>query len=269
MQPLLDITGEYATVTQTASFNEDALNQALFDTVDAAGGSAFQLALLASITGDYSDEAIQAALKSALMTQKINELAAAAVSGEKTIEEVHAEMLGFARDLETNVIPATEKQAEKFITMGFTTREGTADVVLLREELGLFEDGGPYIAEVKLDADKALEDIKELFGFLTELDLMQIGVSVSGDIPTGDVIVTQQGTTTTPPPGEAPPPPTPPAPPPPGPGGGGDQEFAPSGQPPDKVQPVTIVANTREAMALALATVNVGRRRRLEEFMGV
>ena len=277
MQPLLDITGEYATVTQTASFNEDALNQALFDSVNAAGGSAFELALLASITGDYSEEALQAALKSALMTEKIADLTRKVIDDKISVREARDEMLAFSQVLEENTIPTTENAARAFLASADNAVGLSTEVGLLRGELGLYEGGSPYIAEIKLDAEQALRDIEKLFGFLTELDLMQISVSVSGDIPTGDG--GGGGTTTTPPPGEAPPPPTPPAPPPPGPGGGGDQEFAPSGSGGRRVtrfgsvvdnrdQSVNVVNNGAGAARVAQAWVEMKRQQRINTWLG-
>jgi len=57
----------------------------LYEAADAAGAGATTLALLAAATGDYTDEQIQAALRTAALREKIEEMAAAIVAGDVSI----------------------------------------------------------------------------------------------------------------------------------------------------------------------------------------
>lgn len=71
---LVGIGGDYITWTNDAVFNQDALNRSLFEAVDNAGGGAEALAELGVKTGIMSEEMADAALKSAAMQGKIDEL---------------------------------------------------------------------------------------------------------------------------------------------------------------------------------------------------
>ncbi len=74
MGPLQGITAEVTGVTEGWKYNQEAINSELYDAADAAGASAEQLALLGLATGQLSEEQAIAALKSAALRVKIEEL---------------------------------------------------------------------------------------------------------------------------------------------------------------------------------------------------
>lgn len=100
MNPLLSITGDMASKNVEATINQEAVNQAIFDAAEAAGGSATELAILGGALGLYSEEATEAALKSALIQEKINMLAAAYVAGDTSVAQMREELAFFINDLD-------------------------------------------------------------------------------------------------------------------------------------------------------------------------
>jgi hypothetical protein len=84
-----------------ATVNQDSLNRTLFDSVNAAGGSALQMVLLGDALGLYDEAALESALKTALIKAEIDRLSAAYVSGEMSISQVRSTLSGFVFDLET------------------------------------------------------------------------------------------------------------------------------------------------------------------------
>ena len=99
MEPLLGITGENTAKTVEATINQDAVNQAIFDAAVAAEGSAVELAVLGGALGLYSEEATEAALKSALIPEKIDQLAAAYVAGDTSVAQMREELASFIADV--------------------------------------------------------------------------------------------------------------------------------------------------------------------------
>lgn len=76
--------------TEALQAEEEAtvdLAEALYAEADAAGASASTLALLAAATGDYTDEQIAAALRTAVLQEKIEEMGAAVVAEEISIRD--------------------------------------------------------------------------------------------------------------------------------------------------------------------------------------
>jgi TP901 family phage tail tape measure protein len=99
MAPLLAITGSYAEKTVEATINQDAVNRALYDSAAAAGASAEQLAILGGALGLYSKDAVEAALKSAAIQMKIDQLAQAYVAGEIGVEGMRKALAEFIAEL--------------------------------------------------------------------------------------------------------------------------------------------------------------------------
>lgn len=93
------VGGSYTQAAGHMTVNQDAVNQALFDAADAAGASAQELAVLAGALGLYSDEAIEAALQTALVQAKIAELAAAYVAGEIGVHGMRQALADFVAGL--------------------------------------------------------------------------------------------------------------------------------------------------------------------------
>ena len=100
---LFELEQAQAGYFQTAldgSLVQDDLNNAIFDAAAAAGASATELALLGGALGLYSEDAVNAALQSALIQAKIAELAGSFARGETTITEMRAELNGFISDIQ-------------------------------------------------------------------------------------------------------------------------------------------------------------------------
>lgn len=100
MNELESITGSYTGQTVEATINQDRVNQAIYDSAGAAGASAEQLAILGSTLGIFSEEAATAALQSALIQEKISQLAQAYVSGETSISGMKAELANFISEVQ-------------------------------------------------------------------------------------------------------------------------------------------------------------------------
>ena len=79
---------------------QDDLNNAIFESARASGASAEQLAILGGALGIYSDEAVEAALKSALIQTKIDALAASYVAGNISVEEMRTGLQNFIAELD-------------------------------------------------------------------------------------------------------------------------------------------------------------------------
>lgn len=100
MEPLLAVGGEYVDVQGTMTINQDALNKSIFDAADAQGASAEQLAILGGALGLYSDEAVEAALKTALIQAKIDELTAAWLENGGSVDSLRGEIMDFVASLD-------------------------------------------------------------------------------------------------------------------------------------------------------------------------
>jgi hypothetical protein len=83
----------------TSVTNQEAVNQAIFEAADASGASATQLAILGGALGLYSEEAVQAALQTALIQAKIDELAQAYVDGQIGVQGMQHEIQNFISEL--------------------------------------------------------------------------------------------------------------------------------------------------------------------------
>lgn len=105
MEPLLAVGGEFAAVQGTTTLNQEALNQAIFDAADAQGASAEQLAILGGALGLYSEDALNAALQSALIQAKIQELTAQYLAGDISVQQMKDSIYAFAESL--NTIPGS------------------------------------------------------------------------------------------------------------------------------------------------------------------
>lgn len=100
MQPLLAITGEIAEKNVQATVNQEAVNQALLRAADNSGASAVQMALLGGALGVYSEEAMNAALQSALIEEKINQLAQAYTNGEISVGQMRQQLADFIEQVD-------------------------------------------------------------------------------------------------------------------------------------------------------------------------
>lgn len=94
-------TDEAGNRTIDAKADQDALNEAMFNAVDSAGGSATALAILGAELGLFSEDAAMAALKTALVQEKIDQLAAAYVNGDISVAQMREELRGFMSEVDT------------------------------------------------------------------------------------------------------------------------------------------------------------------------
>lgn len=89
MTPLQGITTEVTGVTEGWKYNQEAINDELYKAADAAGASAEELALLGLATGQLSEAQAIAALKSAALQTKIEELGTAIAKGMDPTEALN------------------------------------------------------------------------------------------------------------------------------------------------------------------------------------
>lgn len=116
MEPLLAVGGEYANVQGTMTINQEALNQAIFDAADSQGASAEQLAILGGALGLYSDEAVEAALQTALIQAKIEELTAQYLAGDISVSQMRASVQDFIATI--NEVPTQHDIVFRITTEG-------------------------------------------------------------------------------------------------------------------------------------------------------
>jgi len=138
--------------------NVEAMNEALYRQVEAAGASAATLALLGIATGQFSEEQAEAALKAAILQEQINQIADAVVAGKITLEQA----IGQLGDAQANLNQAdliTVAQGVTAIPEGERTVAVEADVSEANKAIGgvqttlsLMTDA-PYLTT--LDADIA------------------------------------------------------------------------------------------------------------------
>ncbi|MHC4240662.1 MAG: hypothetical protein ACYSUC_13105, partial [Planctomycetota bacterium] len=124
MDELGSVTGTAQMATREATVNEEALSQALFDSVGAIaaqneslGIGATELALMAGALGIYNDAQLEAALKQAILTEKVQEFAKSVAEGNIDIAEANRQLLLEAQnlaqaDLTPPVVEIDTEQAE-------------------------------------------------------------------------------------------------------------------------------------------------------------
>lgn len=92
----------YFTNALPASSSTNELALAMYDAAAAAGAGPAALAALAGAYGLYSQETLTAAMNTALVQMKIEELGGAYARGEMNLSTVRTTLLQFTRDLEEN-----------------------------------------------------------------------------------------------------------------------------------------------------------------------
>ncbi len=102
MGPLNEAGGEYVERTTEATFNTEAVSNALYDAALASGASAEDMALLGLALGTVSEAEAEAALKAAILREKIEAIAKAYADPESgiTAEEAAAMMRDAITDVE-------------------------------------------------------------------------------------------------------------------------------------------------------------------------
>lgn len=254
--------GDYFSQAIKAGDEQANLNQILYEAADAANADAHSLAALLSVSGEYTKEQINAALQTAATTAKAQELAQALVDGTITASEARDALAEFAQtwtataEIETSAALSKLKdirsQAEAFGSS--VTRHR---VVI--EQSGSVPTGGSSGGTGKTNADKTGEAdydpnkknyAQGTGGWLTvppgyPNDSYSIGLSSNeafAVVPSGAGMAAALSGGS-------------------GPAVGGSTYI-------DR-RTTVINANTKEAAALAMATVAERRRERLDTYMGV
>ncbi len=220
MQPYLAIQDDVVQATTEATINTTALNEEMFQSAQDAGASAFELALLGGALGIYSEEAVNAALKSALINEEIDRLARMYAEGKISVEDMRESVLTFAENIDNELAAAIDDSKiklrgskEAFEKSGLAAATAKGDVEDLTEEL----EGIPTTVTTKF-SESGLDSMYRRARELREL-LRQIGQGGGGGSGGSGGSTGGNKDKGEPPGGSAPPPP--PAPPLPPPGGGG------------------------------------------------
>jgi hypothetical protein len=136
-------------VLESGLVNVTAMNKALYDQFQVAGATAGQLAILGVATGQFTQEQAQAALKAAILHEKIKMLAAQAVkTGD--IAGVLSSVTAFQQQLDAGQIAGA---ADSFDTLA-----GAADSF-----------AGEYAAELSVEDRAAMQAINDVQSALNSL----------------------------------------------------------------------------------------------------
>ena len=111
MAPLVEVGGEYAEQTTQATFNTEAVGNALLSAAASANVGAEGLALLGLALGTVSEEQAEAALKAAILQERLEAIASAFAAGDLTAQGAAEAMRGAIAEVEALDIaldPATD-----------------------------------------------------------------------------------------------------------------------------------------------------------------
>ena len=188
MDPLLNINGEWVSVTQQATINQDALNAELFRSAEEAGASAVELALLGGALGLYSDEAVEAALKSALVNIEIDRLAGLYAEGLISVEQMRGGLQEYIETLDGEMASALEEGQHKQDVLNNRASEGAGAFGTLAEKAEIasqiideFPDGA-HVTVTSSGLDALIAKARE--AAQTIRDFGQGSTSVNQNIPT-------------------------------------------------------------------------------------
>lgn len=132
-------TGDYFTKAVQAEDAQFDVNQAIYDAADASGAGATQLAILGGALGLYSEEAVEAALKTALIQAKIDELAAAYVAGDISVNEMRSSLNSFIGGLDNTAASMAGAASEAGALRGELDSIPRDITVQFRSDLSQFE----------------------------------------------------------------------------------------------------------------------------------
>ena len=156
-----------ALAAQEAGDAQLDLNQAMYDAAANAGASATELAVLGGALGLYSDEAVDAALKTAAINVKVAELAQAYADGEISVGMMRAELLGFISDLENPIEPIVETGSISDATTA------VAGMLTEIEKVPLLIE-----SQVALRMGDSKSQLSDLLGLMDQLDGRHVSASV-------------------------------------------------------------------------------------------
>ncbi len=104
----VEYAGEFMTALNMADGETVNFTNTMLAAAAQGGANAETLALLAAATGEYSEEQIRAALETAAMTQKAQELGAEIAAGNITVGEALLQFQDFRAELEQAVVPEVD-----------------------------------------------------------------------------------------------------------------------------------------------------------------
>jgi hypothetical protein len=105
--------------------NINAANKALYEQAKAAGASAGELALLGVATGQLTEEQAKAALKAAILMEKIKQLAASVVSGDMSIGDAVGGLGDFGAQLNSGALEGAQGGIEGLAQAANAFADGT------------------------------------------------------------------------------------------------------------------------------------------------
>ena len=166
MGPLQGVTAQVTGVNESFVFNQDAMNQALYDAADAADASAADLALLGVATGLLTPEMAASALQAAAMQAKILELGDAIAKGMDPQTALN-HLATFKANLEAQ---------DFMVRVGIETEGVTKDSGKIKEKIQ------PALDDVKGSVD----DIGIAFVDMAETGSTELGNLATAVTPTYD-----------------------------------------------------------------------------------
>lgn len=108
--------------------NMENASRALYEQAGAAGATASQLALLGVATGTLTEEQAQAALKAAILMERIKQIAGAVASGDMSIGDAMGGLSGFQQQLDSGALGGIEGLTAAADEFANGTYQATLDV---------------------------------------------------------------------------------------------------------------------------------------------
>lgn len=184
MEPLIAVTGEYASVTGELTVNQAAVNSAMLSAADAGGANAEQMALLAVATGQMSEAQATALIQQVALEQSLAALGEQYADGTLSLDEY----VSAANKAVVEVQSLTIEQNAQ----GEASKRGVEALELLgnsysdqAEKAGLLA-GSTETAGSALDsaAGKA-RDLSSALAEIPNTKEIAINIATSGSLPSG------------------------------------------------------------------------------------
>lgn len=182
-------TGDYFVKAIEAGDATFDTNQALFDAADASGASATQLAILGGALGLYTEEAVEAALKTALIQAEIDRLAEAYVNGGMSVEEMRSSLNTFIAGLDATAESMSGAATEAGALRDEINSIPTEKVVVFKSDLSQFKlpPGAAQEAAVATTASGTMSGVtKDLGGIIPGAFMQPVPMTGHG----GELVLT-------------------------------------------------------------------------------
>ncbi len=153
---------EEGLIDENGVVNIDNANKALYEQAKAAGATAAQLAMLGVATGQFTQEQAQAALKAAILQEKIRQMAIAVVAGDMGFADAAGSMEVLKQQIDSGALG-----------------EATAGVEGLAGAANSLAENGPYTADLLVEHEAAMTAIGETQAALNNLTgIYNVGINV-------------------------------------------------------------------------------------------